>query len=228
MEQMKKCKYCQSEIDKKAKVCPNCRKKQKGKTLPIIIGVIVLFIIIGALNSKDDEPKSVNNGVQNDSDGTGNKESNDSTKGTDNKETDTKEKVDEEKTSFAVGETASLKDVLVTLNGITISEGSQFNTPSDGKIFLLCEFTIENDSKKDIAVSSIMSFEAYCDDFSINQSISGLLEKDDKNQLDGSVAAGKKMNGVIAYEVPTDWKELEIQFSPSFWGKSMTFTATNE
>ena len=36
-----------------------------------------------------------------------------------------------------------------------------------------------------------------------------LLEKGDKNQLDGTVAPGKKMNGVIGYEVPADWKELE-------------------
>ena len=48
-----------------------------------------------------------------------------------------------------------------------------------------------------------------------------------KNQLDGSVAAGKKMNGVIAYQVPEDWKTLEIKFSPSFWSnKSATFVAT--
>ena len=25
------CKHCQSEIPKKAKICPNCRKKQGGK-----------------------------------------------------------------------------------------------------------------------------------------------------------------------------------------------------
>ena len=40
---MKKCKYCISDIDEKAKICPNCRKKQtksiSGKTL------LVLFII---------------------------------------------------------------------------------------------------------------------------------------------------------------------------------------
>lgn len=40
---MKKCKYCQSEIDKKAKVCPNCRKSQKS-VLSKILGVIIIFI----------------------------------------------------------------------------------------------------------------------------------------------------------------------------------------
>lgn len=39
---------------------------------------------------------------------------------------------------------------------------------------------------------------------------------------------GKKMNGVIAYEVPADWQELEISYSPSFWGKAMTFVAQHD
>ncbi len=211
MGETKKCKHCQTEIDKKAKVCPNCRRKQGGKAKFIILGIIVIIVIVAALNGTDDGPKKVEN-----TDGT-------KQVSTDKANTTTPEA---EVTTFKVGETASLKDVLVTLNGVTESEGSDFNMPSDGNVFLLCEFTIENNSSKDIAVSSIMSFEAYVDDFSINQSITGLLEKGDKNQLDGSVAAGKKMNGIIAYEAPKDWKEIEVNFTPDFWGKEMTFTAT--
>ena len=40
----KKCKYCQSEIDKKAKICPNCRKKQGMPKW--LIAIIVIFVII--------------------------------------------------------------------------------------------------------------------------------------------------------------------------------------
>lgn len=224
MGETKKCKHCQSEIDKKAKICPNCRKKQGGKLKFILIGVLAIAII-GALSSNNDEPKKVEK--TNTDKAVSNTQENDSGKESSTTE-ETKESENDQKeiTTFKVGETASLKDVLVTLNGVTESEGSQFNSPKDGNVFALCEFTIENESDRDIAVSSVISFEAYCDDFSINQSIAGLLEKGDKNQLDGSVAAGKKMNGVIAYEVPKDWKELEINFTPDFWGKEMTFIAT--
>lgn len=57
---MKKCKYCQSEIDKKAKICPNCKKKQKK--LPVwlvILIVIIIFAMIGGTNSnsKNNENK---------------------------------------------------------------------------------------------------------------------------------------------------------------------------
>ena len=51
----------------------------------------------------------------------------------------------------------------------------------------------------------------------------------DKNQLDGSVAAGKKMNGIIGYEVPADFNTLEVTFTPSFWSNhSITFEIPNQ
>ena len=109
------------------------------------------------------------------------------------------------------------------MNNVTESNGSQFNKPTDGNTFILCEFTIENNSEKDLAVSSLMCFEAYVDDYSTSMSLSALLESD-KSQLDGTVAAGKKMNGIIGYEAPTDWKEIEVSFTPDFWrGKDITF-----
>lgn len=51
---MKTCKYCKSEIDDKAKICPNCRKKQSSKGKFIAI-VIVAIIIIAALGSSGDD-----------------------------------------------------------------------------------------------------------------------------------------------------------------------------
>ena len=145
-------------------------------------------------------------------------------------ETGKTESTETQSQKFAVGDTAELKSVKVTLVSVTESEGSMFTKPADGNVLVGCEFEISNESDKDIDVSSVMSFEAYCDSYSVNQSITGLIEftQNGKNQLDGSVAAGKKMNGVIAYEVPADWQELEISYSPSFWGKAMTFVAQHD
>ncbi len=47
---MKKCKYCQSEIDDKAKICPNCNKKQGPKVLKWVILIIIIAIIGGAVS----------------------------------------------------------------------------------------------------------------------------------------------------------------------------------
>ena len=130
---------------------------------------------------------------------------------------------------FFVGETADVKGVNVTLVDVTESRGSLYNKPTDGNIFVLFEFEIANNSNSEITVSSIMSFEAYCDDYACTYSLGALMEKGNKNQLDGTVAAGKKFNGVIGYEVPSDWYELEVAFTPDFWdGKNVTFVAIND
>lgn len=41
---MKKCKYCQTEIDSKAKVCPNCKRKISG--MPTLVKVLLIIFII--------------------------------------------------------------------------------------------------------------------------------------------------------------------------------------
>lgn len=213
MKETKKCKYCQTEIDAKAKICPNCKKKQggKGKIVAIVVVVLVIIAIIGGLGSEDDKPKTVA--------GSNSSGGNTSTQGS--------VETTAEKATFGIGETVELKGVQATLVSVTENNGSEYNKPEDGNVFVLCEFNIENNSDSDISVSSIMSFEAYCDSYSLNQSLTGLLTAEGKNQLDGSVASGKKMAGVIAYEVPSDWSELEISFTPSFWsGKDITFIAT--
>ena len=50
----KVCKHCQTEIPKKAKVCPQCRKKQGGIIKWILLAVLALGLI-GALAGGDSE-----------------------------------------------------------------------------------------------------------------------------------------------------------------------------
>lgn len=66
MEDMKKCKYCKSEMDLQAKVCPNCRRKQSNVTRNIILGVVG-FILFWAfvLTITDSSPVSNNNNTNN-------------------------------------------------------------------------------------------------------------------------------------------------------------------
>lgn len=213
----KTCKYCGSQIPANAKICPYCRKKQKGKGgLIAVIVIVILIIIIAAAASGDDEPKKVAS-----SDST----SSSSVK-SDSSSTKKKEKNDD--TTFTVGDTADFDGVKVRLSSAIVSKGnkSKYITPDDGKYFLELIFDIENDSDEDITVSSVMSFEAYCDDTSIDQDIFGQQadEVDGLGQLDGNVASGKKMNGVISYQVPKDFKKFEITYAPDYWGnKEVTF-----
>ena len=202
----KKCKYCQAEMPLNSNMCLQCGKRQGGALKYILIAVAV-FIVIGVVVAgfgKDDGPKKVNtnNSVEDDT-------KNDATTEENKKDT------------FTVGETAEMQDIQVTLSNYEESEGSSFYKPSEGKVFVLAEFEIANNSDKDLAISSLLSFKAYADDYSLNYSVAGMIDKSDST-LDGSVAAGKKMKGWIGYEVNADWGKVEIEFSPEVW-KSKKF-----
>lgn len=124
--------------------------------------------------------------------------------------------------TFGVGDQVALDGVTVTLLGVTENAGRNYVSPSDGNVFVLCEFEIENNSSRDIASSTIISFECYIDGYSTALSLTAMMSSDDP-QLDGTIAAGKKMKGVVGYEAPQDWSEIEVRFSPSFWGKEIIF-----
>lgn len=119
---------------------------------------------------------------------------------------------DNQENKFRVGETAEFKNIQATLLNVTESNGSEFNTPEEGKVFVLAEIEITNNSDKDLAISSMMSFEAYQDGYSTSTSFSAMMENT-AEQLDGTISPGKKMKGVIGYELPIDYKELEIHLS---------------
>lgn len=215
-KKMTTCKACGHDIAKSAKSCPHCGARNKKKH-PILLGFIILFIVVGVLGSTEDsnEPKRTNRTDATNSDAI-----------VETEVATTTAQIEKEDV-FYVGETAVLKGVSVTLLSVTESTGSDYNKPTDGNVFVLCEFEIANDSDTEINVSSMMSFEAYCDDYTCTFSLGALMEKGNKNQLDGTVASGKKFNGVIGYEVPTDWKELEVRFTPDFWsGREIIFVAS--
>lgn len=206
---MVKCKACNADIAKTAKTCPTCGAKNKKKH-PILGGILIvlgIIILISAMSGggEDNEPQKV---------------------GEVEASTPAPTPSEAVQTEFGVGEVVELNDIIVTLTNVSENTGSQFMSPTDGNVFLVCEFEIENNSDKDIVVSSMLCFEAYVDDYATTMSISAMTSVDTA-QLDGTVAAGKKMRGVIGYEAPSDWSELEVRFTPDFWtGKDITFVAT--
>lgn len=65
----KKCKFCQTDIPKKAKVCPNCKRTLKSNGC--LVSILAFIIILGggiatAINLDNDIQKSVS-GVSDDS-----------------------------------------------------------------------------------------------------------------------------------------------------------------
>lgn len=200
---VKQCKHCKSEIPYDAKVCPVCRKKQGAPGCLIVVLVVVVLVVIAAFagGGESNSPQKV-----------------ESTSGTSQSASQASQAQSQpEQTVFTVGDTVELNGVKTTLLSAEEYPGKQYMMPTDGNVFLVCQFEIENDSSAEINVSSMVSFNAYCDDYSVSLSITGEMLEDSWKTLDGTVAPGKKINGVIAYEIPQDWQKMEISYTPSFW-----------
>lgn len=190
------------------------KEKKKGsclKTILIVIAVIIILAVIGTMFGEEEKPEKVGE-ISSESNQTENSQSVSSDSTADSQE--------DAQTVFKQGEIAEMNDIQITLVGYEESTGSEYNTPSEGNVFLLANFEIANNSDSELTVSSAMSFDAYADDYALNYSIGALMEKTDSTQLDGTIAPGKKMNGWIGYEVPADWSKVEIHFTDNVWSSN--------
>ncbi|MCR5150683.1 MAG: DUF4352 domain-containing protein [Clostridiales bacterium] len=131
-----------------------------------------------------------------------------------------------EKTN-GIGDTVKYDGINITLVDVENSYGAKYFGPDDGNVYVICEFEIANNSDETINVSSIANFNAYVDGYSTDESITAVTATD-KKTLNGTVAPGKKLNGVLCYEVSEDWEKLEIIYTPDFWSdKNITFKVYN-
>lgn len=165
--------------------------------------VIVLVIIIGVVIGSSSDDKKVKNVTPKNNSTDTTKESSGSN----------------EKTEFSVGEVAEYDGVQVSVLDYEEATGDEWTAPDDGKIFVYVNIEIVNNTDGEISVSSMMSFDSYCDDYKLDYSSNALMaaSADNKQQLDGSIAAGKKMNGYLGLEVPVDWKTIEINYKDNVW-----------
>lgn len=210
-----KCKSCGAEIAKTAKTCPHCGAKQHRGVLKTCIIIILIVIVICAMianGEKNNEPTLVDQNTQG------------STSDTQASTPNTQDTV--QQAVFTKGDVVNLNDINVTLVDVVESTGSTYNKPSNGNVFVTFEIEIDNQSDKEIGVSSLMMFDAYFDDYAANLSIMAITDSG-KPQLDGAVAAGKKMSGVVGFEAPADWSVAEIHVTPDFWaGDDIIFQVT--
>ena len=124
------------------------------------------------------------------------------------------------------GDTISQDDIDVTFIGIETVDNPSIS-PAEGKIFVLCEFEIANNTGKAFGVSTLMSFQAYCDEYACDLSLGALMEKGNKAQLDGTIADGNKLQGVVGFEIPENWQKLEIHYTPNVANASKFIFAAN-
>lgn len=196
-KETKICKYCQSEIPKKAKVCPNCRKKQGGVgCLGVILIFIGLFIVIGAIGTS------------------GGKDKNKSPEKVGQLESQAGATETEEHSNvFNVGDVIETNDFRITYKSAEeYTSDNQFLQPKDGYVYWEFAFKFENISDKDQTVSSMINWECYADNSKVDQTWIG-----DNSGLDATLSAGRETEGTIYFEVPKDAEKIELEYDVNFW-----------
>ena len=122
------------------------------------------------------------------------------------------------KVTYGVGDTATAKSYTLTVEALNVIESdNQFNQPAEGYEFVEVVLLMENISNSDLHVS-MLDYDAYVDGFSTNHDISAQVASKYES-FGGTVAPGKKLRGVVCYQLPVDWAELEIQIDMGFSSK---------
>lgn len=146
MEEKKQCKYCKSEIDKSAKVCPNCKRSQgiKGWQIAlIIIAIIVVLAIImnGSIEDKN-QTKQANSDTLIDSDMI-----------SAILEEAKKEEIKRYKLNDEVSLSNSNEEYTITITGIKeMKERNKFSDKNPAQVFLI-DYTYKNIKGDDLFIS---------------------------------------------------------------------------
>ena len=118
----------------------------------------------------------------------------------------TKDKV----TRFTIGDTIINRDYKLTVEGASIIvSDNKYAQPDENCEFVEVELTLENTSNDTLTVNPFY-FTSYTDGFSIDNYNTDIYMATSKNRLSAELDIGKKVKGVLCYEVPNDWSELEL------------------
>lgn len=189
--EMKVCKHCQSKIPKKAKVCPNCRKKQGGIVKWIAIGIVLIIIIGAAVGGESEKPTAKTDSSSGDN------------------TTEKNEKV-EEKTEFSQGETVSFKGVDFTVTNVKKSAGSEFDTPKEGHEYIIVSIKIENKSEEKISYNP---FDWQMENSNGQEEATTFTTIDSDTALSsGDLNVGGVVEGTLAFEQPEGDAGLKLNY----------------
>lgn len=209
----KLCKHCKTEIPKGAKVCPNCRKKQGGIGKWIAIAVVVIVIIAALTSGGDSDSQTANDSSPKKTGQVENTNATVETEQAEDKTSATETEAQEEVSNvFVVGDVVETSDLRISyISASEWSSDNEFITPNEGNVYYRMEFEFENIGDSDQYVSSMGEWDCYADGYAADQSWCG------DDDINATIAPGKKAKGAVYFEVPADAQEIELNYEVNFW-----------
>jgi hypothetical protein len=127
-------------------------------------------------------------------------------------------------TTYNVGDVINDGDLQITIQAIDwYAEPNEFLQPDEGNKYVKVTIMAQNNSTSEVESLSSWDFSAYADDENVDEAYTGSDEK----SFGGEAAPGKKLTGVIFYEVPSATQVFEIQYDLNFFNdKRISITKT--
>ena len=198
--EMKTCKYCMTQIPKKAKICPNCKKKQSHTLRWVVLGILVFLILVSLFGGGNSETTNKDKNPQKVDEVKTSKE-------------ETTEKEEPVSNVFNVGDVVETENMRITfISAKEYESDNQFLQAKDGYTYWEFSFKFENISDHDQSVSSMINWECYADNSKCDQSWIG-----DDNGLDATLSKGRETQGTVMFEVPKDANSIELEYDVNFW-----------
>ena len=177
--------------------------KKSGKLKWIIIVVIVIAIIGAAMSGGDDEKKKSEDTKK------------ESTETVDTKE---EEKSDSNDSSqLTVGSSFEKNGLKIKVNDSNADFQDYdneygWNTPEEGKKYIMVSFTFENNGSSDAYVS-IYDFDCYAD----NETCDQVYSLDDDNFINTNLSPGRNVSFNTYYSVPVSAQSIELEYETNIW-----------
>lgn len=212
----KMCKHCQTEIPKKAKICPNCRKKQGGIAKWIAIAVVILAIIGAAAGGGEGEQNEQKQSAKIEEKENESKESGKAEK-TEPKSDKEESEEENENNELKVGDSFEKSGLKITINDASLeysdySDEYGLYTPADGMKYIMVSFTFENTGNSDAYVS-IYDFNCYADNTACEQA----YLPDDSDFINTNLSSGRNISFQTYYSVPVNAQSIELEYETNIW-----------
>lgn len=117
------------------------------------------------------------------------------------------------KIEFAIGETAEVEGLKITVNGIRTLEGEEYIKPEEGAEWIAVDFTFENTGSKSKYIGGIL--ELSMKDNEGREKDSNIWGKLD-GSVDGDVLPGEKLSGEKSFVINGDESNLFVYYKPTF------------
>lgn len=120
----------------------------------------------------------------------------------------------EEKIKYYVGDSYQSDSLKITYTDCyEFTDFTTYNAPEEGTKVICVTFEFENIGESDKSVM-YTAFNGYADGYEVKQNY---IPEGTGLEFSLSLSSGRKGTGIIAFEVPDDALEIEIEYSPNMW-----------